>query len=140
MGTKAKWVNRRLTLYNGPVEFSTGAYIVDENVYTSTAVETIKGYGLTVVNTTHVRTLPAPEDGSVVEVLFYGTTKAMTLTAGSGAYINGSTLNDSIAVTLTSADAAEIGKYVKFRGSSTSNWWMMTQPDLNPTVSFTSST
>lgn len=139
--TKSRWVNSRLTFYNGPMELSTGCYIVDENVWESTAADTLKAGSLNVINTTHARTLPTPEDGLKVDVLFHESTKQMVVKCGSGALINNSTLNDVVAVAFTSGDTAEIGHHICFWANSTSNWFMLNSaPDKLNTVSFTSST
>jgi hypothetical protein len=125
--TKARWVNSRLTLYGGPIEFSTGAYIVNENVFVdaSTAAATVKNYGLTVINTTYVRTLAAPEDGSVVDLLFYGTTLPITVKT-TGALFNRQTKQDVFTVTLSTAASKASGHHVRLVGEGTTNWWMLT--------------
>jgi hypothetical protein len=65
--TKARWVGSRLNIYNGPIELTTGSYVVDENIYLSTAGATLKNYGFQTINTSQVATLPAPEDGCRTE-------------------------------------------------------------------------
>ena len=65
---------------------STGCTVFDENISLSTAADTIKNHGVTVCNTTHVRTLGAPYKGVRKKVVFIGTTKGAYVKAGGGAF------------------------------------------------------
>jgi len=133
--TKARWVNRRLTFYNGPIEFSTGSYVVDENVYLSSAGATLKNYGLQIISTTQVQTLPAPEDGARVDLLFYGTTKQMVVKT-TGLLFNRQTDKDVFTVNLSTASAKETGYPMRLVGDGTTGWWLLATP-VQCTTAFT---
>jgi hypothetical protein len=134
MEDKSK-VNRRLTFYNGPIEFSTGSYVVDENVYLSSAGATLKNYGFQIISTTNVQTLPAPEDGSRVDLLFYGTTLPMAVKT-TGILFNRQTKQDVFTVTLSTASAKESGYPVRLIGEGTTGWWLLATP-VQCTTAFT---
>lgn len=123
MGIKARWLGSRLNLYNGPVELTTGAYVVDENVYLSSAGATLKNYGFQAINTSQVQTLPAPEDGARVDILFYGTTKKMCVKT-TGLLFNKQANQDVMHITLNST-MAPIGYPVTLRGDGTTGWWLL---------------
>jgi hypothetical protein len=111
------------------MEFSTGCYLVDENVYASSAGATLKNYGMQTIGTTNVVTLPAPEDGSIVDLLFYNTTKQMVVKT-TGALFNRQATQDVFTVTLSSAASKGVGHHVRLIGDGTTGWWMLTS--LNP--------
>jgi len=121
--TKARWIGRRLHIYNGPIELTTGAYAVDENVFVSTAGATLKNYGLQIINTSQVATLPAPEDGCRTDLLFYGTTKKMCVKT-TGLLFNKQANQDCLHVALTS-DMAQIGYPIRIVGDGTTGWWLL---------------
>jgi hypothetical protein len=125
--TKAKWVNGRLTFYNAPIEMSTGCYLVDENVYSqSSAGATLKNYGVQIlVASTVVSTIPAPENGSIVDLLFYGTTKTMCVKT-TGLLFNRQAKQDVFTVDLSTAASKAIGHHVRLIGEGTSGWYLLT--------------
>jgi hypothetical protein len=96
--TKAKWVNGRLTFYNAPIEMSTGCYLVDENVYSH---------------------------GSIVDLLFYGTTKTMCVKT-TGLLFNRQAKQDVFTVDLSTAASKAIGHHVRLIGEGTSGWYLLT--------------
>jgi hypothetical protein len=121
--TKARWVGSRLNIYNGPIELTTGSYVVDENIYLSTAGATLKNYGFQTINTSQVATLPAPEDGCRTDLLFYGTTKKMCVKT-TGLLFNRQATQDVMHVALTS-DMSQTGYPVTLRGEGTTGWWLL---------------
>jgi len=135
MRTKAKWVNRVLTYYNGPVN--------DESVGKSTAASTaISNYGVTHIKqaSNAVFKFAAPRLGSRKTIIVADTTFVMTIIANA-ATINNSTDNKIVVSPTTKTKALGFG--FELYGASTSQWYMRTGlADINSsqvTVTFTSS-
>ena len=131
--TKAKWVSGRLTFYNNPIGFSTGCYLVDENVYASSAGATLKNYGVQILAaSTVVANLPAPEKGAITDLLFYGTTKKMSVTT-TGLLFNKQAKKDVFTVDLSTAASKAIGHHVRLIGDGTTGWYLLTSMGMQST-------
>lgn len=121
---------------------STGCTVYDQNVGKSTAAATLKNHGFTVLapSAATVFTLAAPVKGCVKEILTYSTQviKIKTQTGGS---INGSTLQNTFAISATTK-LNEQGVYIKFVGASTVAWYGIVcgQSTLKTPVTLSSAT
>lgn len=124
---KSKYEAGRLRFYGGAVDFS----LTSE----SSASVTLKNFGLSVIDTTHVRTLAAPTSGAFKQLLFYGTTKTMTVKT-TRALFNKQDKQDVFKVDLSTASAKEVGYPVFLVGSGTTNWWLLAN-NINNTTGFT---
>lgn len=127
MGTKSKWVNRRLTFYNAPLNFSTGSYAVDQNVVTTTAAGALNGYGLSYITTTAAGTytLGAPEAGVEKQIIvnssFAATVRASSVANSRTIASPSSDTQNSIILTPGSTYTAS----ATLRGLSTVLWALM---------------